>query len=140
MPGIAAGIVALNILPAATGQPLSQVILFLLLSVLGGSAGLLLGEEILAGILWVIPNDLSEFDIGLDVTVLGFTAAISLMTGVVFGLLPALTASRAQTALKDGGRTSSRGAAAARRLPGARRSASGDGPTRRLPAFALSVF
>src|SRR6185295_13516373 len=50
-----------------------------------------------------------------DFSVLAFTAGVSVVTGLVFGLLPALGASRVETfaALKDGG---SRSATAARRF------------------------
>jgi len=47
-------------------------------------------------------------EIGIDFRVLAFTFAISLVTGTLFGLAPALKTSRTnpQTALKSGGRTS----------------------------------
>ena len=47
-------------------------------------------------------------DIALDGRVLAFTAAISLLTGMLFGIVPALHASRAdlQPVLKEGGRDS----------------------------------
>ena len=47
-------------------------------------------------------------EIGVDLRVLAFTFFISLATGILFGLAPALKTSRAnpQTALKSGGRTS----------------------------------
>ncbi len=51
-------------------------------------------------------------EIGIDGAVLGFTAFLILLTGVGFGLLPALQASRPdlQTVLKDAGRGTSAGA------------------------------
>ena len=59
------------------------------------------------------PQNLPRLDeIGVDVRVFGFTLGVSLLTGLIFGLLPALTASRAAigAGLKEGGRsaTSSR--------------------------------
>ena len=50
-------------------------------------------------------------DLPLDLRVLGFTTAVSLLTGLVFGLAPALRATRIDLtpALKDNARNSSRG-------------------------------
>jgi putative ABC transport system permease protein len=49
--------------------------------------------------------------IGVDARVVAFTFAVSLATGLLFGLLPALRATRpaAATVLRDGGRTSTEG-------------------------------
>jgi predicted permease len=70
-----------------------------LLSMLGGGAGLALAASISGFLARFTPPNNAAFssltlDNGLDLRVLGFTLAISLLTGVVFGLAPALIASR----------------------------------------------
>src|SRR5258706_4437585 len=60
------------------------------------------------------PDNLPRLQqIGVDSRVLGFTFGISLLTGVIFGLLPAWTASRSgvSEALKEGGRSATAGGA-----------------------------
>lgn len=84
----------------------------LLLSVLGGALGLLVAWWGVHFLLAASPLDLpSVKDVGLDTNVLVFTAAISVLTGVIFGLAPALQASRAdlQNSLKEGGRNATSG-------------------------------
>ena len=51
-------------------------------------------------------------DIGVDTTVLVFALAVSVLTGLIFGLVPALQSARGQlvSALKEGGRGASAGA------------------------------
>ena len=83
----------------------------LLLAGLGGIAGILLT-------LWT-SNFLTVFmppahlpvglPLGVDGRILGFTLALSIVTGVIFGLAPALQISRpnVNASLKDGGRTAS---------------------------------
>jgi putative ABC transport system permease protein len=66
-----------------------------LLSVIGGTLGLLLalwGVDALVA--FSPPNLLGTERIGVSLPVLGFTFAVSLLTGVVFGLVPALEATR----------------------------------------------
>jgi putative ABC transport system permease protein len=85
----------------------------LTLAFIGGALGILLA---LWGTDWIramIPAEFAPFiygwkQIGLDLRVLGFTLGLSLLTGLVFGLVPALQASKPDlnTALKEGSRTS----------------------------------
>jgi putative ABC transport system permease protein len=81
----------------------------LLLAVAGGVAGLLLaawGVDALAG---GLPDDFPRVkEIGIDRVVFGFTGAISVLTGLIFGIIPALTRARPalNETLKEGGRTS----------------------------------
>lgn len=85
----------------------------ILLAVLGGGIGLILavwGVAVLAKFPYstrslFVPYDIPREHIGLDGRVLGFTIAVSLLTGIVFGLLPAFQASRPDLndALKEGG-------------------------------------
>ncbi len=86
----------------------------LILAGLGGAAGILLT-------LWTT-NFLTFFmppahlpiglPLGVDGRILLFTLALSICTGVIFGLAPALQVTRpsVNTSLKDGGRTASSGA------------------------------
>lgn len=62
------------------------------LAALGGAAGVLFAVWA-QGFLRALPFPF-ELDLGLDVRVLGFVVAVSLVTGIVFGLLPAARASR----------------------------------------------
>jgi putative ABC transport system permease protein len=76
----------------------------LLLAVVGGALGLLLAEWGVDLILAFGRDSIPRADeIGLDNRVLVFTLAISALTGVIFGLAPALQSSRAelQEALKE---------------------------------------
>ncbi len=65
----------------------------LLLALLGGVAGLALLYWGRAAILFLVPKALGE-GIPIDWRVLGFTVACSVAAGVLFGLIPALAASR----------------------------------------------
>ncbi len=79
-----------------------------LLSTLGGVAGLALAASISGLMVSFTPPNNSAFssltlDNRLDPRVLGFTLAISVVTGILFGLAPALVASRPDlvSALRD---------------------------------------
>ncbi len=81
----------------------------LLLSLLGGALGLVLAFWGMDLILAMSPDVLPRISvIELDVRVLAFTLGISILTGLIFGLLPAIQSTRAdlQDSLKDGGRGS----------------------------------
>jgi macrolide transport system ATP-binding/permease protein len=76
-----------------------------LLSLLGGAAGLVAAvwaTDLLATFN-PIPTVPLQFDLSFDGRVLGFTLFVSILTGVIFGLAPALRASRwnLSTVLKD---------------------------------------
>jgi predicted permease len=81
----------------------------LLLSCLGGAAGLLIAIWMGEGLMSLVPSDFGEFSpkLPLDGRVLGFTFIVSLLTGVGCGLLPALRASKTDvvSALKEGSAT-----------------------------------
>ena len=85
-------------LGAGRGRLVRQVLVeSMLLALLGGASGLLLGSWGVDALLALRPEDLPRVDnIRLDAGVLGFTFALSLLTGAVFGLFPALQATRVQ--------------------------------------------
>ena len=89
----------------------------LLLSLLGGAAGLLLGNWGIKLLLWFKPDNLPRLaTTHIDARVLAFTFFISLFTGIVFGLIPAIHASRLDinSGLKEAGRTGAGGTASLR--------------------------
>jgi putative ABC transport system permease protein len=84
----------------------------MLLGFLGGSVGLLIAFWGLKALVAISPEDIPRLDqIGMDGRVLAFTLGISLLTGLVFGLVPALQASKfdLNESLKEGGRSSTGG-------------------------------
>src|SRR5499426_18389 len=77
----------------------------LLLALAGGALGLALAKWGVEALLVLAGNFLPRAnEVGLDWRVAAFTAALSLMTGLFFGLIPALQISRVelQSALKEG--------------------------------------
>ncbi len=85
-----------------------------LLSLVGGTAGLLIAYWGVPALVAAIPQQqliAMPFlkDLGLDTGILAFSFALSLITGLVFGLAPALQSSRLDLneVLKEGGRHSS---------------------------------
>ena len=97
----------------AIGAPRSRLLAqFLtestLLGVLGGTAGLLLAAWSMR-LIPLLENDRLPnllLDARIDPVVLAFTMAISVATGVIFGIAPALSAApvRVQETLREGGR------------------------------------
>jgi len=84
-----------------------------LLAVVGGAAGLLLATWGAGLLLRFAPGDLPRIqEVRLDGRVLAFTFAVSLITGILFGLIPALAASNPDLneTLKEGGRSGTGGA------------------------------
>ncbi len=83
-----------------------------LLSLIGGAIGLALARWGVQLILYVSPTGIPRSrEIGLDWTVLAFTVVVSVATGIIFGLLPAIQAGDVDVheTLKESGRgTSSR--------------------------------
>jgi putative ABC transport system permease protein len=83
-----------------------------LLSVVGGAAGLAMAKWGMDLLLKLAPQNLPRMSgVSLDGRALAFTAAITLLTGVIFGLIPALQASKPNLneTMKDAGRGSTEG-------------------------------
>ncbi len=81
-----------------------------ILALAGGAVGLLIAFWGLAVITKLLPNDFPRLnEIHMDVRVLGFTFAASVLTGILFGLAPALQISRpdVQEAIRETGRGTS---------------------------------
>jgi putative ABC transport system permease protein len=87
----------------------------LLLSALGGGAGILLAHWAIAGMVALAPADIHHLgDLTIDGGVLAFTLAITVLTGLLFGLAPAIFAARQDPndALRRGGRSGEGGLSA----------------------------
>jgi putative ABC transport system permease protein len=90
-----------------------------LLALLGGILGVLLAYWGIQILVAFAPDNIPRLhEITIDPRVLGFTFGVSLLTGLVFGLVPALQSSRPDLndALKEGGRGSSSGSRVVRNL------------------------
>jgi predicted permease len=78
-----------------------------LLGLMGGVAGLFVAALALGAIRAIHPGNIPRLDaVGLDGSVLAFTFGVSILTGILFGLAPALRAARVDlnSTLKSGGR------------------------------------
>jgi putative ABC transport system permease protein len=83
----------------------------LLLAVMAGALGVLIALWGVDLLLSYIPPDVADFardtgKISVDASVLGFTLAVSILTGVLFGIVPALAVSKPDLnqSLKEGSR------------------------------------
>lgn len=107
---------------AALGASRTRIIAQLLtenviLSLCGGALGLLFAYWGMDALLALSPGNIPRLDtIQIDSQVLLFAMGVSLLTGVVFGLAPALTISKPElnNTLKEGGRGGAEGGAARR--------------------------
>src|SRR5262245_62265662 len=82
----------------------------LLLSLLGGLAGILCARWLLSALIKLAPPNLARIDdVQLNGRVLLFTAGITLLTGLMFGLLPAWSATRTKPAMVFSQRSSTSG-------------------------------
>ncbi len=100
-------------LGAGRGRIVRQLITeSLLLALAGGAAGLIVANTGIDVLLKFAPSDVPRLeDAAIDGAVVGFTLAVSLLTGVLFGLAPALQTFSLDLNqwLKEGGRSSSEG-------------------------------
>ena len=83
-----------------------------LLSLAGGFAGVVVAFLTLKGVLQFVPKNLPRLDhVGINLPVLLFAIAVSMVTGVLFGLLPARRLARLDPALalRDGSRNATAG-------------------------------
>jgi putative ABC transport system permease protein len=84
----------------------------IVLAIAGGALGILLALWGINALVLLIPADITPTKgIQIDTVVFGFTLALSLITGLVFGIVPAWQATRDELneSLKDSGRGSSGG-------------------------------
>ncbi|MGD0730090.1 MAG: ABC transporter permease [Terracidiphilus sp.] len=88
----------------------------ILLAVVGGALGMMLGFGGVRALLAISPAGLPRIGengaaVGVDWRVLGFALGVSLLTGILFGLFPALIASKADlnTSMKEGSKGSGAG-------------------------------
>lgn len=97
-------------LGASRGRIVRQMLTeSLLLSLLGGGAGIATAVVTLRSILRFVPSNIPRLsEVRIDWAVLAFALLISILTGLVFGLAPALHSAKAalSSAIREGGRGS----------------------------------
>jgi predicted permease len=100
-------------LGAGRGRLIRQMLTeSIVLSLLGGTLGFLLSLWVTVVLVHAVPAGIPRLDeVSVDRRVLLFTFVLSVVTGIFFGVFPALQASHADVndALKEGGRTGSAG-------------------------------
>jgi len=100
-------------LGAGRGRLMRQLLTeSLLLAALGGALGLFLAWRGVSVLTAAMPEGLALFKaVSIDLNVLAFTLAASMLTGVFFGLFPAFQATRLNLneTLKEGGRNAAQG-------------------------------
>jgi predicted permease len=82
---------------SSRGRILQQLLTeSLLIALVGGSCGILLAAVIVSKLLDFLPYNATGYSISSspDLRILGFALGLSLLTGLIFGLLPALQAAR----------------------------------------------
>ena len=108
-------------LGATRGRVVRQLLAeSLLMALIGGACGLVLAIWGVNALRTVLPPDTPRIkDLNIDQTVLWFTLGASIFAGVLFGLAPALLASRLDlnAAMKEGGAGSQAGALGPRHNP-----------------------
>ena len=77
-----------------------------LLAMLGGALGILAARWTISLLVLLIPKELHVSSVDLNWRIVAFTACVSLLTGVLFGIVPAFHATRTNlsAALREGGR------------------------------------
>ena len=100
-------------LGASSGRLMRQLLTeSVLLGLLGGAFGVLLAIVGLRALISMHPANIPRLDqVHLDIRALAFTALVSILTGMIFGLAPARRASKVELTetLKEGGRGASPG-------------------------------
>jgi len=95
-------------LGASRGRIVRQLLAeSVLLAIIGGVAGLVVCSWASSGLVRLLGSGRNRLDLsaGIDWNVLAFTAAVAILSGLVFGLMPALAATRVNVAptLKEAG-------------------------------------
>ena len=93
----------------------------LLLSLLGSALGLLVAWWGIGALVAISPRDLVNLqNVGINTTVLAWTLGVTLLTSLLFGIVPALEATRLNLndALKEGGKGADAQGSRSRRLRG----------------------